>query len=534
LALQAIKSGVPAVPATLEFARFLSNNASTNSQILQDTCFKYSSQSSSSMDSFATVIQGLVKKVQGFIAMMMKYSTPAGIDRLEKTVQNFATHALADAMKIVEKTIGRLVNKSIPLIGDAVMKAAHGLGDKIGDALGNIVKQPVQGVLKGPLTNVMSKIIKDPKMSKTLSSKFSPIIADKLSNKTGTMIGNVLGNTIEKLAKIAISAAGNAANKSNDAIKNVLGGLALEQIDSESLRSGDGDMVFLDDIEPMAPNVTNGAFQKIITVLNALTNLLPTATKTLTLARREVIKVAGNLDSIFAVFEVKGPSIFDTVAFLYKLIWVLYFFFLAPLTLGLLYYAFWAGGYFGGPKPYESDVPDTADTEPYGCRQRIGACFNCCCSVWRKCHDSNLCFWSCIIFMQILVLVIFIVSLVLCILAGVKAFIVAGCAQVYMLSDNTICFGTLSLLKQFLQTFKIGGVEADPTACQQHSLLTCEMIVTKMQTSTILTTIFSFLGAIMSFQLLIESGCLHERAKYRRMARTIDLQKDAGTLGSSG
>merc|ERR1719240_1924868 len=148
-----------------------------------------------------------------------------------------------------------------------------------------------------------------------------------------------------------------------------------------------------------------------------------------------------------------------------------------------------------------------------------------------KWHDTQLCFWSAIIVMQIIVLIIFIVSIILCVLAGVKAFLVGGCAQVYILGDSSVCEDTLGMVKNWLAAFYVKDMdEALNAACPSNNLLTCEMITKKMEQSTILTVTFSFLGTILSLQLLLESATLHEHAKWRRMfnAKVLEEKKKVG------
>merc|ERR1719450_406611 len=100
------------------------------------------------------------------------------------------------------------------------------------------------------------------------------------------------------------------------------------------------------------------------------------------------------------------------------------------MTLSVLYYGFWASGWFGGPKAStvsEDYVP------PQTCMERLAVCCTACGNCMTRCHDNNCCFWSVILLMEVLCLVLFIVAIILCILSGVKAFMSAGCAQIYIL-----------------------------------------------------------------------------------------------------
>merc|ERR1719188_1524186 len=70
---QAVQQGVLARPETLEFAKWLSYNASRTAARFQDMCFVYSSASSNAVDSIAAHIQGVVSQTKGFIDMMARY-----------------------------------------------------------------------------------------------------------------------------------------------------------------------------------------------------------------------------------------------------------------------------------------------------------------------------------------------------------------------------------------------------------------------------------------------------------------------------
>lgn len=286
----------------------------------------------------------------------------------------------------------------------------------------------------------------------------------------------------------------------------------------ESADRRSASLLALNNAEDLDEELLMGAmnFDQLVTTLRALTNLLPTATNTLKLARTEVSKAASNMDSVFKLFETKAPAIFEKLAMANKILWTAYYFFLVPLSLLMLYYGFWAGGYFGGPQPLTG-----ADDyqEPVTWTEKLGVCYRSCGSCLSNFHDTQMCFWSCIIVMQVLVLVVFLVSIVLCILAGVQAFITSGCAQIYILGDQKVCAASLGNLQNFVGSFwaHILSHELEPR-CSEQALLTCSLITSKMKSSAALTTIFSFAGTILSLQMLIESAVLHEMARYRRLA----------------
>jgi len=275
----------------------------------------------------------------------------------------------------------------------------------------------------------------------------------------------------------------------------------------------------------------SGMWDKIVTVLHSLNNMLPQAATVLKEARVTVSGAAEQMDSVFSTFETKGPTIFESISELWSTLWILYFCFFFPLTATLLFYGFWASGWFGGPQKPEAMPAELVTAAEGGSFQaKLRVCCRSCSTCLSTFHDTALCFWSVIILMEVVCLLIFVVSILLNIFAGVKSMIVAGCTQVYMLNDPQICLQTLNLFKGFLTTFHINFDGEDlNNACIEHNLLTCDAVIAKMKSSMTLTTIFSFLAAIMSFQMIIESSILHERARWRRILDSMEtLDDDSG------
>merc|ERR1740121_3162262 len=104
-------------------------------------------------------------------------------------------------------------------------------------------------------------------------------------------------------------------------------------------------------------------------------------------------------------------------------------------------------------------------------------------------HDRNLCFWS---------FVILLVSIVLCLIAGIKAFVSAGCSTVYVLGDNTICQGVHTLIQGWLPSFftSVGDLAE---ACGAQNLLTCELINNATAKAVVYTILGSLVAAVLSF-----------------------------------
>jgi len=431
---QCLHSGVPAVPATLEFARFLALNCSLDSELFLHSCFEYSSTSSNQLDSFANSVQGFVGKTSSFLATVQTYSGQPGIDYLNDEIKSF-TDGAADALV---KTITPLIQR---VVASVVAKT-----EKLG-------------------------IKPDPE--------------------------EILAEVKKELAEIMAG--------------HMPAGLAM--LETKPV--------------PAPPEVESKVvFQQMHTLMGDLMSLLPSAAKTINLARGEVSEVGSVMQSIFATFAVKGPALFNDISLAYSILWTTYFVLLLPLTLGTLWYGMWASGWMGGPAA--ADWPEESEEEaarPKGCYDRICTCYSACCICCGKCHDSLMCFWSCMIIYQVIVLVLFIVAIVISLLNGVKLFFTDSCVQIYMLNQSDMCTNVLTSIKSFITTFEVDPLIAIEDTCNAKQLLMCQLIGQKMQTSALYTTVFSFVAAIFQYQLVIESAILHERARMRRIVQ--QLQKES-------
>mmetsp|Transcript_99917 Transcript_99917/g.213941 ORF Transcript_99917/g.213941 Transcript_99917/m.213941 type:complete len:1049 (-) Transcript_99917:131-3277(-) len=264
---------------------------------------------------------------------------------------------------------------------------------------------------------------------------------------------------------------------------------------------------------PPAPTGLDGIFGEVQSLLATFQSMLPGVVDDMKFARKEVSAVSSTLKSIFSTFKVKGPPIFELVSKLYKTLWVVYFVFFALLTSSVLLYGFWASGYMGGPSAAVVEQYEG----PVTWRDRCRVCWGSCNACMKGCHDSNLCFWSVVLLLEVIVLVLFVVAIVLCLLAGIKAFISAGCGQIYLLGDEKICTGTLGSIRNFVISFWEDSGILLGDACNQKTLLTCQLIGAKLKKSAVMTTLGSLIAAVFSFQLIIESAILHERARWRRI-----------------
>lgn len=269
-------------------------------------------------------------------------------------------------------------------------------------------------------------------------------------------------------------------------------------------------------IQRKEPDIV-GVWKQVTQLTQTFKSMLPTVIEDMKFARREVSLVSKTLDNIFSVFKVHGPPVFDKVSSLYKTLWIVYFVVFALLTVCLLLYGFWASGYLGGPQALNGE--DTTPP-PTTFKEKVSVCCRACCmcmtTSMAKCHDLTMCFWSCVLLSEVIVLLMFIIAIVLVLLAGIKVFLGIGCQQVYLLNDLHVCSGMMMQIKGWLGSFWSLMPDEIQVACSKQALVTCHMIGDKLMMSAILTGGGSLLAATVTGQLIFESARLHESAWWIR------------------
>jgi hypothetical protein len=515
-ALAATKSQILALPATLQFAKWLSWNASHTAKLFNAWSFKYQKTSSNAIDSFATQVQSMVKKIQGFIKMMMKYSTPEGIDQLENTLIDYAEAQMKAMLIVTKKRVSSLIAKNGPQVfpaKNAGEKLENALNGPLGHGLAPGVEKQLRQLLEKKATDVAQT-----KLGEEITNLLGQVADTSLASVSASMDKHV------KASFLHIQVATGVRNLHAAGMGSVSSKLMSElTMDVEkSLEQGAyrmhkaGNKLIEEDEEDGIVDILAELVEDALMVLNALTHALPQASKALIFAKKEVSMLGKTLDNIFKVFEKKGPEILDLVDLYYARIWRMYYILMLTLPASLLFYSFWAGGFFGGPGT-KVDQPrvrrPNALAKICGC---IEDCCRCCCAAheWQGYGGAECCFWSVILFLQFVVLLLFIMAIIITIIAAVEFFLAAGCAQIYLLGDMTICGNVLKNLRMFLDTI-FPGIGDFPTHCIDKSLLTCVLIGKKMASAAQYTVIGSFAAATFTFQMIVESGELHNRALTR-------------------
>lgn len=396
------RSGVPALPVTLQFASWLAANASSTADQYQQDCFDYSGESSSPLGSIANEVSSIIKKVQGPLNLMSKYATASGFEQLIGAARGFTKEAKRDVTLALDNYIdGRL-----------------------------------------------------------------------------------------RVVECSL----NQTKCSNAEMKKDL------------------------------PVVLTGAFSFIVVTLQELKSVIPVVVENLKFAKSEVSKVHAGMTSVFDMLRGKAPPLFYQISQLYKTVWIAYFVLFVLLTLGMGYYGFWSSGWFGGPQVSMS--AEEMHEPPRTCMDRLRVCCKGCNACLRGCHDSHITFWSLLILMEIVVLLIFVCAMLVCIIGGLEAFMSAGCSQVYVLEDRTVCTVALKTMRSFLSSFWSSKLHSDiEKSCQAENLLTCRLIAEQTSGTLKLSAIGGILASVLSFQLLADSAVKHEQVIFRRLLNAEDKNR---------
>lgn len=139
----------------------------------------------------------------------------------------------------------------------------------------------------------------------------------------------------------------------------------------------------------------SGAFSFVTLTVGELKSVLPAVINDLKFAKKGLASIANTLDSVMTVLGLKAPPLFYKIASLYRAVWVSYFMFFSIATLAVLFYGFWASGYFHGPEPTPEE--EQFYQAPQTFREKLCSCWTACGGCFSGCADSHLFFWSMIL-----------------------------------------------------------------------------------------------------------------------------------------
>lgn len=483
-ATRVTNAGQPAVPETLQFAQFLSWNATQTADRFQGYCVDYMGDTSATLDSFANQIQTMIKKMGGFLKIMMPYATERGINDLQEWIFNFTESAAADIMEVFEtRVMSKFEELNCPDLSI--------VDEKVAD-----VKEAAE----------KAKEAAEEKIAKGIEAAEEKVAKGKEAAEEKLAQGKEAAEKAKEAAEEKVAKGKEAAAAASNAIE------------------GKGEELQDLALEAAQPAISN-AIPLIVSVLKVMQSILPAVIDDLKFARKEVSAVSQQLDSIFSMMSFKAPPIFASIASSYRMVWIIFYSMYVAITLGILYYGFWAAGWFGGPQK-EQPTPDYEP--PHTVREYVATCCRSCChclgTCIGTCSDTGLYFWSCMILFEIVILVLFLVSIVITLVAGLKTFMAAGCADVFFLGEAEICGGILGILQTFIPTFRQGTVLHEQ--CVEDKLLTCEILAGNARFNYWYSVLANIAAALVSLQLIMQSGKLHEQARWRLTAAALAEKQD--------
>mmetsp|Transcript_59468 Transcript_59468/g.186405 ORF Transcript_59468/g.186405 Transcript_59468/m.186405 type:complete len:398 (+) Transcript_59468:2-1195(+) len=255
----------------------------------------------------------------------------------------------------------------------------------------------------------------------------------------------------------------------------------------------------------------NSTWAKVSRILRDIEAILPGVIELLEVAQMRTAGFSSSLSSTFEAMEDKLPLGFHLGARVWMMIWVGYYVFFLVVDAVMLVWILWVSGVMAKvakEREEEYQPPQTLGERLQVCWAGCNACLR------ARCVDGKLCFWSLLIFIELFVFVAFLVSLLLSVLALVKVFIHAGCNQLYMLGDGVVCTEVMANVKFWLTTFLNRDFLTPMTVCDERQLMTCNLISKDLLKSSALTVVGGFLGSFFTFQVILESAVLHERARW--------------------
>jgi hypothetical protein len=263
-----------------------------------------------------------------------------------------------------------------------------------------------------------------------------------------------------------------------------------------------------------------GVWPRLRAFLTDLQGLLPNVVSAMEAARGGVLSVSGSLSNNMEALHAQAP-IFDKSAKIANASFAGYFVMWLFVTLGITAFNFRVSGFLGGT---ELDV-DKEYGPPQTLQQRLRVCFSGAATCFKNCTlDNPLFFWSVLLLVDILILISFYVCLTLCVAVAIGTYAQSGCAQLYILGDETVCSEAMGVMRKMLNFLSGYPYYISEDACVHHYLMTCQVFTRELAGQGVLTYFAGLFASIFSFNLLVESANLYERARWQQY--TKDVLKD--------
>lgn len=603
---QAVNKGQPAAPETLQFAQWLSWNASDTSKRFEEQSFDYSGSSSSQSQSVGDKVMGMLNKISGALDTMKEYASESGQEKMKDVFFGFPDRAADEIVAAFDEKLqealaeyeeqeaaaftyikGLFASHEDGAPPPSPMKAVNdsGLGNS---TFGNISRQIANssigeaierylnssdwvnesgGVLNATgayppeeesdvneLMQVTTRsglalqqsAPKHHRMKKTLTgamalhrnwgdSRPRNKDAERKSLVQVSAHGTILEEEEEEPAALfqtgsEVTKAAASQVNAHDGIS--LGSALVDLADEPTLEPTLAPTLYQPTVAPEDEGLLEDedydpyAWEELSSYLANLKSILPEVTDSYKLARRKTSDLGSNLAKNFGTFKDKGSPIFDDMSDLYAILWTCYYALFVFLTFLMLLYGFWGSGWCGGccPNVERTDEDPEEQERPYTFLEKIQCCCAACGTCITRSCGTSAAFWSIAIFFQIIALILFIVSIVLTLVGGIKAFLSAGCGQVYVLTDPTVCTTYMETVEFFLQSFLKDTSDLAGEVCEDTKLTTCQLIADELKVTFISITVGSIAAAVLTFQLVVEAAIVHERHRWMYFFKEVNKE----------
>jgi hypothetical protein len=259
-----------------------------------------------------------------------------------------------------------------------------------------------------------------------------------------------------------------------------------------------------------------GVWSKLKSFLGKMKPVLPVAVKSLKYTRKGVDVVADQFENTFSML-VEQDVPFHVIADIVVEMCHLYHAITCALTTAMLLLNLWAAGVIKWPTRYVIKEPERDEdgyVAPTTFRERLAACkTSCLVCLTTDPVELPIVFWSFLILLDLIVLVLFWVCIAYCALLGFAFFLHIGCKQIYPIEDLSVCHDVMTMYGGFMSKLDPTFYQ-DENVCGVASLATCNFFKREVESQMFYIVICGFCASFFSYQLLVDSAVLHEQARW--------------------
>lgn len=271
-------------------------------------------------------------------------------------------------------------------------------------------------------------------------------------------------------------------------------------------------------------------WEKAQNTLEMLNTVLPPMVEDMQKVRSLVRSSARKLETVFDQITDSGPNAIFTFGAEYRVRWIAhYVLWMSFLGVALLF-SIYAHSFARGSTDEQSEEEEEY-IAPETFTERLQTFYG---SVTKSFHvlmyrasDSYVLFWSVLLLAQGCVLVLANATLLLASFAGLEMFVLEGCKDLHILNSETHCNSALETVSRWLPLVD----SEDMFSCRDDKLLSCVLVQEQLWFSMSITTMFNLFATLLSFQLIINSGCDYEYMFWRR--RVTGVYADLDFVGKN-